>query len=149
MYKTATKIPPKSNWLNMCKALWFFSYIFNSSLFLCRKYFIYLFLERGEGREKERERNINVWLPLVHPPTGDLACNPGLCPAWELNQGPFGSWAAGTLSTEPHKPGLFPFKKAFWFWPIKFTLGSMNGLKPTRGRILESGLQKIWMATLN
>ena len=29
------------------------------------KEFIYLFLERGEGREKERERNINVWLPLV------------------------------------------------------------------------------------
>ena len=31
------------------------------------KYFIYLFLERGEGREKERERNINVWLPLSCP----------------------------------------------------------------------------------
>ena len=32
------------------------------------KIFIYLFLERREGREKERERNINVWLPLVCPP---------------------------------------------------------------------------------
>ena len=32
----------------------------------------YLFiLDRGEGREKERERNINVWLPHM-PPTGDL-----------------------------------------------------------------------------
>ena len=30
------------------------------------KYVIYLFLERGEGREKERERNINMWLPLDH-----------------------------------------------------------------------------------
>ena len=29
--------------------------------------FIYLFLERGEGREKKRERNTNVWLPLAHP----------------------------------------------------------------------------------
>ena len=29
-----------------------------------------LFLERGEGREKERERNINVWLPLAHPLLG-------------------------------------------------------------------------------
>ena len=28
------------------------------------KYCIYLFLERGEGREKEEERNIN-WLPLT------------------------------------------------------------------------------------
>ena len=26
---------------------------------------MYLFLERGEGREKERERNNNVWLPLT------------------------------------------------------------------------------------
>ena len=32
--------------------------------------FIYLFLERGESREKERERNINVWLPLTHPLLG-------------------------------------------------------------------------------
>ena len=34
------------------------------------KDFIYLFLERGEGRETERERNINVWLPLMHPLLG-------------------------------------------------------------------------------
>ena len=26
-----------------------------------------LFLERGEVKEKERERNISVWLPLMHP----------------------------------------------------------------------------------
>ena len=31
------------------------------------KDFIYLFLERGKWREKERERNINVWLPLARP----------------------------------------------------------------------------------
>ena len=34
------------------------------------KDFIYLFSEREEGREKERERNINVWLPLAHPQLG-------------------------------------------------------------------------------
>ena len=33
--------------------------------------FTYLFLERGEGREKERERNINQ-LPLTHPQMGTL-----------------------------------------------------------------------------
>ena len=27
----------------------------------------YLFSERGEGREKESKRNIDVWLPLAHP----------------------------------------------------------------------------------
>ena len=46
---------------------------------------IYLFLERGEGREKERERNID-WLPLACMPlTGDLAPDPGMCPDQELN----------------------------------------------------------------
>ena len=30
----------------------------------------YLFLERGEGREKERKKNINVWLPLTCPLLG-------------------------------------------------------------------------------
>ena len=35
-------------------------------------YFIYLFSETGERREKERERNIHVWLPLVHPLLGAL-----------------------------------------------------------------------------
>ena len=34
------------------------------------KDFIYLFLERGERREKEREKNIHVWLPLMCPPLG-------------------------------------------------------------------------------
>ena len=31
----------------------------------CKKDFIYLLSERGIGREKERGRNINVWLPLT------------------------------------------------------------------------------------
>ena len=42
----------------------------------------YLFLDRGEGREKEMERNINVWLPLLCPTLGNLARNPGMCPDW-------------------------------------------------------------------
>ena len=57
--------------------------------------FIYLLLERGETREKERKKNINVWLPLTRPPpqgswpatqasalTGNRICGPlvtGLC----------------------------------------------------------------------
>ena len=31
------------------------------------KDFTYLFLQTGEAGKKERERSINVWLPLVHP----------------------------------------------------------------------------------
>ena len=50
----------------------------------------YLFLERGEGKKKKRERNINLWLPLEYPLLGDLTDNPGMHPDWELNQRPFG-----------------------------------------------------------
>ena len=51
----------------------------------------YLFLERGEGREKEGERNIDVREKYQSvaphtPPTRDLARNPGMCPDWESNQ---------------------------------------------------------------
>ena len=49
------------------------------------KRFFYILLDRGERKEKERERNINVWLYLMFP-TGDLAHNPGMCPDWESNQ---------------------------------------------------------------
>ena len=55
------------------------------------KDFIYLFLDTGERWEEERERNINVWLPLLCPPlgtwpttqgcalTGNRTCDPLLC----------------------------------------------------------------------
>ena len=60
--------------------------------------FTYLFLERGEGKEKvfifrergrkgEREgEKHHCVLASRTPPPGDQACNPGVCPAWELNQ---------------------------------------------------------------
>ena len=34
------------------------------------KDFIYLFSESGEGKKKERERNVNVWLPPLLPQLG-------------------------------------------------------------------------------
>ena len=87
--------------------------IWPTFFFFYFKDFIYLFLERGEGRKKKRERNINVW--EIHwsvvsrmSPTGDLAClacNPGMCPDWETNWWPFSSQVR-TRPTEPHQPGL-------------------------------------------
>ena len=80
-----------------------------------KKYFIYLFLERREGREKKRERNINVWekhqmvASTLHPNQGP-ACNPGMCPAQELNHWPFALWN-GAQPTELHWSGPFPFCK--------------------------------------
>ena len=68
------------------------------------KDFIYLVLERGEEREKERVRNINH-LPLTHVPTGDQTCNVGRCTAWESNQQIF-TLLYDTQPTEPHWAGL-------------------------------------------
>ena len=66
-------------------------------------FYYYLFLDRREGREKEREKHQCV-VASHTPPTGDLAHNPGVCPDWELNQRSFGSQASAQ-STEPHQPG--------------------------------------------
>ena len=67
---------------------------------------IYLFLERGEGKEKKREKNTDVWLPLVRPQLGTwpttraraltgnqtsnpLVCRPVLNPLSHTNHGSF------------------------------------------------------------
>ena len=69
------------------------------------KDFIYLFF-RENGREGETEGEKNQCVVASRaPPTGDLACNPGVCPDGESNQRPFGSQAR-TPSTELHQPGL-------------------------------------------
>ena len=51
------------------------------------KYFIYLFLDGGERKEKE-EREAEKHPCVVASsalPTGDLAHNPGMRPDWESN----------------------------------------------------------------
>ena len=65
---------------------------------------MYLVVERGKGRKK-RGRETSICGCLLHAPTGDLACNPGMCPDWEWYRRPFAS-QAGTQSTELHQPGL-------------------------------------------
>ena len=57
-------LDPDSSLLTLASTL----YIFRK--FHLKKYFIFLFLERQEGREKEMEKNINVWLPLACPMLG-------------------------------------------------------------------------------
>ena len=69
-------------------------------LVLFKKDFIYLFLDRGEGREKEMERNINVCLSLMY-----LLLGPGLqpsarCPEWESVT----LWFSGQHSTHRATP---------------------------------------------
>ena len=65
--------------------------------YLFKKYFIYLFLVRVEGKEEERERNIDVWLPPVCPLLGTWLTSE----ACALT----GSWASDPLV---HRPVLNP-----------------------------------------
>ena len=76
---------------------------------------IYLFLEREDGKEKEGEKHLLV---ASHtPPTGNLSCNPGMCPDQESNQWPFCSQTC-TQFPEPHQPGLeIIFDTRFSFIP--------------------------------
>ena len=68
------------------------------------KDFIYLFLDRGEGREKERERSINVWLLPTRPPLGTRPETQAQAPVWETNRQPSGSQGS-VHSVEPHQEG--------------------------------------------
>ena len=57
---------------------------------------------RERVREGEREGGKYQCVVATRTPsTGDLACNPGMCSDWELNQQPV-SLQAGGQSTEPH-----------------------------------------------
>ena len=73
---------------------------FKSSVVFLKIFYLLIFRERG--REGEKHECV-VASPT--PPTGDMACNPGMCPDWEWEGWPFGL-QAGTQSTEPHQPGL-------------------------------------------
>ena len=50
------------------------------------KDFVYIFLERGEGRQRKREKH-NFGC-LLHIPQLGLAHNPGMCPDWESDLWP-------------------------------------------------------------
>ena len=71
--------------------------------------FLYFFnLKRREGRGKERKRNIDVrekrqLASLLHTPTEDQTCHPGMCPDWESNEQPF-CLRDDAQPTEPRRP---------------------------------------------
>ncbi|KAF6125272.1 hypothetical protein HJG60_009791 [Phyllostomus discolor] len=68
-----TSIAPFSGFSRAVENWIFFNFFFF-------KDFIYLFFRDGRrGGERERERDINVWL------LGAMACNLGMCPDWESN----------------------------------------------------------------
>ena len=75
------------------------------TLFL-KRFYLFIFRQRRREGERKGEKHQCAVASRV-PWTGDLACNPDMCPDWESNQQPFGS-QAGVQSTEPHQPGQDP-----------------------------------------
>ena len=71
-----------------------FTYIF-------LRFYLFIFRERGRegGREGEKHHCVAA-SPTAS--TGDLACNPGMCPDWESSPEPSGSQACAQ-STEPYQ----------------------------------------------
>ena len=87
--------------------LFTFHYTYLSSLSPLKKKKILFIFRDGEGGKKGEKHQCVV---ASHAsPTGDMACNPGMCPDSESNQPLFGLQVS-TQSTEPHQPGpLSPF----------------------------------------
>ena len=101
--------------------------------------FIYLFLERGERREKEKERNISMWLPLAlhswgpglqarhHALTGNWTSNPLACrPALSLLS------HTSQCIEKPHSLYLRPSTN--WISPTHIIDSKFHYLKSTDGR---------------
>ena len=60
----------------------FFSFCF---IFIFKIFYLFIFRQRGREGKKHK------WVAFHTPPTGDLACNPGVCPDRESNWWPFSS----------------------------------------------------------
>ena len=52
--------------------------------FFKRRFYIFICRQRERVGEREEEKRQCVVVSCV-PPTGDLACNPGMRPDWESN----------------------------------------------------------------
>ena len=63
------------------------------------------FLERGEGKEKERERNVNVWLPLMTPLLGTWPATQACALTGNQTGDPLVRRPTHAQSTESHQPG--------------------------------------------
>ena len=64
---------------------------------LFKNFYLFIFRERGRVGEREEEKHQCV-VSSHAPPTGDLACNPGMCPDWESTGNPGSQPALSPLS---------------------------------------------------
>ena len=83
-----------------------------------------MFRQKVREGEKEGEKHHCVVASRA-PPTGDLAHNPGMCPAWELNQRSFGL-QTNDQSTEPHQPGPRIYEKNLLKNPLYVNSGGIS-----------------------
>ena len=57
----------------------------NIFFYFLKRFYLFIFRERGREGEREGEKDQCV-VASCAPPTGDLACNPGTRPDWESKQ---------------------------------------------------------------
>ena len=93
--------------MNKCHVFvlsWPLSIPFPVSFFFFFDFIYFIFREREMEREREGQKCQCVIVSCT-PTIGDLARNPGMCPAREANQWPFASQFCAQ-STELYQPGL-------------------------------------------
>ena len=84
----------------------------------------YLFIGREREGDWEGKKHQCVVVSRM-PPTGDLACNPGMCPDLESNRRPFGSQAGTVLNPLSHtSQACYIFTIIFFFiFSLNFLFG--------------------------
>ena len=55
--------------------------------YIFKRFYLFIFGKRERERERKGEKHQCVVASRA-PPAGDLTCNPGMCPDWELNCDP-------------------------------------------------------------
>ena len=101
----------------------------NSVLFIFKD-FIHLFLERGEGKEEERERNISEWLPLTCPllgtwPTTQACALTGIRTGNPLVRSP--TLYPLSYASQGRTSVLYFFCICRWYWHSVCSAGCLTG----------------------
>ena len=50
-----------------------------------KRFYVFIFIQRGKEEKRHGEKHQCVGASRT-PPTGDLACNPGMCSDWKANK---------------------------------------------------------------
>ena len=88
-----------------------------------KKGFTYLFLERGEGKEKERETNISVWLPLMRPLLGTKPATQACALTGNQTSDPLVLSLALSALSHTSQGCFLPFAEFLWWCFINPALG--------------------------